>query len=668
MIERSDRERARKPEAMFVPDLKVSPTKPAKRSPILNPLGNRLSQKCASSIFALLLSANLAHGQSEGGTANEWQATESSPAPDEPASAAPPAQRTLGARIVLEDTSLEEIAIRRALERELRVAVTVNAPEAPLRIDVKGNSLIARFDQGDGRTVERRLELPEEPSRQLETIALLAGNLVRDEASELLASLSPKVPEAEPSQPSETLAATAPPPPKATKPTPEPPPGEAKDNPAPKEAAAASEHQSDTAPPFEKDPLALNLSLAHPLALYPDSHERVVHLDLGLAYSRSGLLDGFGLTAFVARSDRGVEGAQIAGVWSWSRGPVSGANVGGFLATSEGGVRGIELGGFASYGAGDVLGLQWGGTFAVAGDLFADDVDAPRQGNLTGGQAAGLAAVALGAVRGFQAAGAGSFSGGSVEGFQASGFGNYAQGSVSGFQASGFGNVARGPVVGFQAAPANYSESSTRGLQVGVANVSQEMNGLQLGVVNVGKRVKGSQIGLVNVADEMDGFPLGLVNVIKSVRTQAVTWVDFSESGAEVDRVNTPFIHVGVKYLSGPIYTMLSFGVAGEAEPCSSGNGVCTGADPVLAPGFALGGRVDVTNFFFFEMDALYQREDTFQGRPLEGVHSVLGRAELGVQVLPRVAVVGGGGPRLEIDDAGNTAWNPNYFAGLQFF
>jgi hypothetical protein len=50
------------------------------------------------------------------------------------------------------------------------------------------------------------------------------------------------------------------------------------------------------------------------------------------------------------------------------------------------------------------------------------------------------------------------------------------------------------------------------GLQLGAANMSEEMSGAQVGVVNMAKKVRGVQIGVVNHAESLRGLQIGLVN------------------------------------------------------------------------------------------------------------------------------------------------------------
>ncbi|HOU92367.1 MAG TPA: hypothetical protein PLU22_15045, partial [Polyangiaceae bacterium] len=123
------------------------------------------------------------------------------PAPAEPAAApappaadAAPAPRVLVVRVEPGASGLEPAAVRAAIARELGVEVV----EAP--VDGALGVLTVRFDAADGlemafekrdtgRSVERSLRVPPDPARRLEAVALLAGNLARDEAGDLVAAL-----------------------------------------------------------------------------------------------------------------------------------------------------------------------------------------------------------------------------------------------------------------------------------------------------------------------------------------------------------------------------------------------------------------------------------------------------------------------------------------------
>src|SRR5690606_21034864 len=69
--------------------------------------------------------------------------------------------------------------------------VSVRASDAGERLvlRVEGTTLFASYGDPATRAVSREVQLPESEAAQLELIQLLSGNLVRDEASALLARL-----------------------------------------------------------------------------------------------------------------------------------------------------------------------------------------------------------------------------------------------------------------------------------------------------------------------------------------------------------------------------------------------------------------------------------------------------------------------------------------------
>lgn len=87
---------------------------------------------------------------------------------------------------------------RAAIARELAAPVTradhASSSAGTLTLSVlAGKHIRLAYRAADGRLTEREIDLPAEPERAEEVIALLAGNLVRDEAAELGAALKKRV-------------------------------------------------------------------------------------------------------------------------------------------------------------------------------------------------------------------------------------------------------------------------------------------------------------------------------------------------------------------------------------------------------------------------------------------------------------------------------------------
>jgi hypothetical protein len=118
-------------------------------------------------------------------------------------------------------------SLRVSLSREVSVPVAcVNegavrgAPRLRLRALGRGR-VVLEFTRPDGSVMRRTTALHRDPAERVATLVILAANMVRDEAGELLALLrrAPPPPPAEP-----VAAVTAPPPPPPPPPAPPPPP------------------------------------------------------------------------------------------------------------------------------------------------------------------------------------------------------------------------------------------------------------------------------------------------------------------------------------------------------------------------------------------------------------------------------------------------------------
>ena len=135
----------------------------------------------------------------------------------------------LPAVITVGGSGLDAAAIEGAVEHELGVPLVIE-PSAVERLEITmtGRRANVTYYAPGREPVTRSVDLPRDPQRALETIAFLAGNLARDEASELLRQLSPTVPGSEPDE------VPLPPPPLPPPPPPPSPP------PAPKPAAPAA--------------------------------------------------------------------------------------------------------------------------------------------------------------------------------------------------------------------------------------------------------------------------------------------------------------------------------------------------------------------------------------------------------------------------------------------
>ncbi|MCA9639727.1 MAG: hypothetical protein H6718_03100 [Polyangiaceae bacterium] len=445
---------------------------------------------------------------------------------------APVAERSV--RLVFRPgaSGVETSNLVKALRKELGVEITTDpAAEAnggTLTLDLEASQgyVLGEFTAVDGKKTVRLLARPDDPERSVEVMALLAGNLVRNEASELLEELA-KAREAEAAR----LAAEKPPPPPPAKPQPkaEKPKPVAK----PKTKPAGKNKEAPWQPKHPlKDGGFINLSLAHPITLQPESEHLSVVMELGLFYSRIGETRAFALNPFVLRNDERAQGAQLTGIYAYAE-RLEGAQLSGVVGMGRH-IEGVQLSGAVNFGRGPMYGVQGSGAVNVT------------LGKTEGVQGAGAVNFAKDDLDGVQAAGAANYVGRKLEGVQVAGAVNYAGRAAEGGQAAGLGNVADG-VEGFQAGILNLSLGKLDGFQAGIVNsVFGPVEGAQVGLINVGgAAVDGVQVGLVNVAGDVKGTSIGLVSIAKNGRIQPSFWV------ASGKRINA-----GVAFEVGPVYSL----------------------------------------------------------------------------------------------------------------
>lgn len=449
-----------------------------------------------------------------------------------PARAAEPAP--LVVKVDVGASGLSADVIRTAIGKELGVATSPEgATASSLSVRLVGSRARVSFVRKSGEKLEREIDLPAEPSSRVEVIALLAGNLARDEAAALIASL--KKPEPEPAPPAEPAPAPV------AEQKPADPPAKKSAEPKPEKVArrAPEKHESSKRT-TERGPLLANLSLYHPISITSESEKRSFNVELGLAYSRIGGLDGFGLTLGHLRVEGPARGVGIGVLWTRLEGNADGA--------------------------------------------FGSAIFSEARGRLRGAEGSGVVLLRKGKVEGFQSAGALVYTAGDVE-----------------------------------------------GAQLSIVNVGADVTGAQVGIVNVGGHVRGSQVGLVNVADRVDGLPLGVVNVIKEGRTQALAWAD-----------TQVIANVGVKYLNGPLYTVVAGGFDG-----GDGAGLA----------FALGGHIQLGRASYLELDALYRYVSDFDDRDSDpDQHFAAGRLIAGLEGLGPTGAFAGGGVSYSVDAHGQGA------------
>ena len=301
------------------------------------------------------------------------------------AAAAPPAadatpHSSLALRLDLADMWLDPESVRRAIATELGVSVTLVGPEDTgpgLSLSVDASRRARATMHADGsEPVERVIDLPKDRARAIESIAWLAGNLARDEAADLLATLK-HTDEAASSSATEgaSTGASATESPSATAAAPE-----AKPNAEPPHSSAA--RPPTNAAPERREAPGLNLTFAYPITLLPKTEKRTLRLELGLIYSRVGAVSGAALNLGAIRVEGPIRGVALAlglvdasavdgvaaavGVTSIGRVQGVGASVGVTFADD---VEGVETSTVVNVARRKVSGVQAGAVVNVTREL-----------------------------------------------------------------------------------------------------------------------------------------------------------------------------------------------------------------------------------------------------------------------------------------------------------
>ncbi|EYF00729.1 LA_2272 family surface repeat-containing protein [Chondromyces apiculatus] len=329
--------------------------------------------------------------------------------------------------------------VRSAIARELGMTVTLapswTGPSAlVLRRDTASTAPTAHraaltFHAEDGRLVERAVDLPANPAQAVEVIALLAGNLVRNEAAELSEAFGQRLPAAPP------LAAPAP-----RRPSPEQ--GRGASPPTTNPSAPGLTTPSGPSAPRSTAPSAPSAPSTPPAPSAPSAPS-----PCGRPPSARASVTPFGLdlAPFVGTST--FTGVHVR------RNLALNLTVG----LSEGPL-GFELGG---------LNIATQGACGVQAAVGANLVTAP--------------------VSGWQLSVLGN-TGTALTGVQTSAGANVSTGDAEGLQLGGV-NVTTGALSGVQLGLANITTGTLSGVQFGAVNIAaQGITGLQLGVVNIAPR------------------------------------------------------------------------------------------------------------------------------------------------------------------------------------
>jgi hypothetical protein len=355
---------------------------------------------------------------------------------------APPAfGDSLTIRVATGQSGLSEVAIRQAIEAELRGSADTASGELDIDLDARRHAVVT-FHAASGRVTKREIDLPEEPDRAKEAIALLSGNLARDEAHEILAELErDRAAQGETAEPAATEAPPATPPPATPPPATPPPTTTPKSSATPPRADATPDRQTkQESAPAEHDEAGddgsfrFDASLWDAVSTLDNAKHRRVNFELGF-YSRIGSLDGVMFGLGYGRVERDADGVAMEVGYTRIRRRLRGVAMA-FGVTSSNELHGAQLAAGANAVTGNVEG------FTGAAGL-----------NLVGGKTEG-ASVAM----------------------------------VNSLGALDGGGIALVNVGG-----------KVRGFQLGLVNVATDVSGTQIGLVNVSDKVDGIPLGIVNV-------------------------------------------------------------------------------------------------------------------------------------------------------------------------
>ncbi len=575
--------------------------------------------------------------------------------------------------VTVRDSTLEASSVVAAVSAELgRELVPVSQRTrggSLLIIDVAGAYATVSFRASEGSAVGRSIELPEDSTRALETLALLASNVVRNEAAELLDELVRKAEAAQLTAVGTPDGTSTPAVDANTEPPPAPEESEQSDHPAGPLPAPTEPASPDPAPANRSSApdAEVNLSLWHPLALYGDSHERRVHLELGLAYGHVGTIEGFALTSGVLRADHGLRGVAMAGLGAWTAGGWQGLSVGGLLAGGTGSAQGVQVAGLATMQLGRTTDDAWGNwgegevmdgaQFSVLFNYNAGALRGMQVGtlNMNSGDVEGAQVAILNLTKGrldgiqggilnlaslkHSAADPGS------RGAQA-GVVNIAAASLTGAQL-GVTNVVADRLRGTQVGVVNLLGAPSRGAQVGVVNLAVDQQGAQIGIVNVARTRQGFQLGLINVSRHSTGVFLGLLTLAENVDTSLMTYAS----------TLTP-LNIGLKSAAPWYFTRVQVGT--DLRDLEDGGG-----DSALRSGFALGSSIPLTNGGWFLEPGLEYSHVLDTTAPQDRSRHLTGpEASLSYKPSPHFGAFGGAAARFE----GNESWRPLFeaFVGLE--
>ena len=387
----------------------------------------------------------------------------------------------------------------------------------------------------------------------------------------------------------------------------------------------------------------VNLSLWYPVSINRSPHDSA-NLNFTLLYGRMGTVKGLDLAIGGSALSRELKGLQVTGIAGVSGDSTSGAQISGLASVTGDDLKGAQVSGLINIAGNTGKGFQAAGGMNITGN------------HLQGLQASGLFNIVGDQLQGFQATGAFNIVGDRLKGFQAAGGFNVVGESCVGFQAAGLFNVTGENFKGLQAAGFfNIVGDELTGAQIGLFNVAPYFsNAAQIGIINVSAEMNGFQLGLVNWNGETHGIPVGFVNVSK--RDGHIRWINW---GSNLSGINS-----GVKFEVGKIYSIVALGYGnlmkdkGSALSYAGYYGMYV-YESEVAIGVDVG-YMHMDNKKFFKSNP---------GEPNQNI--LLGRAHVSYEISSTATLIGGMGLSYIADQHqsfGDGKFRPLIFLGVEVF
>jgi hypothetical protein len=253
----------------------------------------------------------------------------------------------LAVEVIAPRGELDAGAVRVAIARELDITTIEPGAFVPalgrLRVSVDRSAVHVAYEPAAGAASERSLTLPTLPDERVQLVAYVAANMIRDQASELLAQLHAPPPIVIDVRPPSSAPPAILPPPRVV---------DAIEPPVERPLEVEIPATIGFVPPLEVD----RLVGAH-VIVGAGLHALVGSTDGSRYISIAGLAD---------IEHEFASGVQLAGIAAIS-GRVDGVQAGGIASVARD-VHGIQLAGIANV-AGDVHGMQVGGIVNLADEL-----------------------------------------------------------------------------------------------------------------------------------------------------------------------------------------------------------------------------------------------------------------------------------------------------------